>query len=73
MYGFAQHLFSKTNDDEYTSPLEETYDKLGTKRHKVVDENVYSHTVDTVYDSTSHVRRQDKVESPYDHFSGNSN
>ncbi|CAG2249497.1 unnamed protein product [Mytilus edulis] len=57
-------------DDIYCQSEEGTYDVSGCNRHKVADGNIYSHTVDDVYDSTTHKRNDDEQEDKYDHFIG---
>ncbi|CAC5389543.1 unnamed protein product [Mytilus coruscus] len=62
---------SKTEqDDIYCQSEEGTYDISGYNRHKEADGNIYSHTVDDVYDSTTHKRNDDDQEDKYDHFIG---
>ncbi|XP_052068054.1 uncharacterized protein LOC127707514 [Mytilus californianus] len=61
----------KTEQDNiYCQSEEGTYDISGCNRHKEADGNIYSHTVDDVYDSTTHKRSVDDQEDKYDHFIG---
>ncbi|XP_052069169.1 MAM and LDL-receptor class A domain-containing protein 1-like [Mytilus californianus] len=66
-----QQLKTK-HDDIYCSSEEGTYDISGCNRHKEADGNIYSHTVDDVYDSTTHKlkRNDDDQEDKYYHFVG---
>lgn len=57
-------------DDIYCQSEEGTYDVSGCNRHKEADGNMYSHTVDDVYDSSTHKRNDDEQEDKYDHFIG---
>ncbi|CAG2242743.1 unnamed protein product [Mytilus edulis] len=56
--------------DIYCQSEEGTYDVSGCNRHKKADGNIYSHTVDDVYDSTTHKRNDEEQEDKYDHFIG---
>ncbi|CAC5389538.1 unnamed protein product [Mytilus coruscus] len=61
----------KTEHDAiYCQSEEGTYDISGCNRHKEADGNIYSHTVDVVYDSTTLKRNDDDQEDKYDHFIG---
>ncbi|CAC5384131.1 unnamed protein product [Mytilus coruscus] len=61
----------KTEHDAiYCQSEEGTYDISGCNRHKEADGNIYSHTVDDVYDSTIRNRNDDDQEDKYDHFIG---
>ncbi|CAC5389521.1 unnamed protein product [Mytilus coruscus] len=65
-----KHHMKTENNDVYCSSEEGTYDFAGSNRHKEADGNIYSHTVDDVYDSTTHKRNDDDQEDKYDHFIG---
>ncbi|CAC5384127.1 unnamed protein product [Mytilus coruscus] len=64
------HHMKTEHNDVYCLSEEGTYDFAGSDRHKEADGNIYSHTVDDVYDSTTHKRNDDDIEDKYDHFIG---
>ncbi|XP_071130381.1 uncharacterized protein [Mytilus edulis] len=57
-------------DDTYGLSEEGVYDSSRDNRHKKSTNNIYSHTVDTVYDSTSCYRSDSENQDTYDHFNG---
>lgn len=62
------HQLKDENNDVYCSTEEGTYNFVGSDCHKEADGTIYSHTVDDVYDSTTHNRKDDDQEDKYDHF-----
>lgn len=58
------------DDDQYALSEEAVYDHSGSNRHKEFKDNIYNHAVDTVYDSGSHKRQNEKGGDTYDHFTG---
>ncbi|XP_071130569.1 uncharacterized protein [Mytilus edulis] len=64
------HQLKDENNDVYCSTEEGTYNFAGSDCHKEAEQNIYSHTVDDVYDSTTHKRKDDDQEDKYDHFIG---
>ncbi|VDI23995.1 Hypothetical predicted protein, partial [Mytilus galloprovincialis] len=64
------HQLKDENNDVYCSTEEGTYNFPGSDCHKEAEGNIYSHTVDDVYDSTTHKRKDDDQEDKYDHFIG---
>lgn len=64
--------FNITNrtDDTYCLSEEGVYDSSRVNRHKESTNHIYSHTVDTVYDSTSRYRSDSENPDTYDHFTG---
>ncbi|CAC5410564.1 unnamed protein product [Mytilus coruscus] len=61
---------SKDTESPYALSEEGVYDKTNERRHVVKDTDVYSRTVDTVYDSSEQHMRQDRKEETYDHVFG---
>ncbi|XP_063397351.1 uncharacterized protein LOC134681630 [Mytilus trossulus] len=61
---------SKDAQSLYAMSEEGVYDKANEKRHVVNDTAVYSHAVDTMYDSTDRHNRQERKEGTYDHVFG---
>ncbi|XP_063446930.1 uncharacterized protein LOC134726455 [Mytilus trossulus] len=57
-------------DDTHGLSDEGVYDSSRDNRHKESTNNIYSHTVDTVYDSTSRYRSDSENPDTYDHFTG---
>ncbi|VDI84001.1 Hypothetical predicted protein, partial [Mytilus galloprovincialis] len=56
------------DEDQYAITEEGVYDHSGNNRHKESEFNIYSHAVDTTYDSGSHKRIDEGREDAYDHF-----
>ncbi|CAC5411623.1 unnamed protein product [Mytilus coruscus] len=65
-----KQILKTEQDDMYCQSEEGNYDISGCNRHKQTDGNIYSHTVDDVYDSTIRKRNDDDQEDKYDHFIG---
>ncbi|CAC5389522.1 unnamed protein product [Mytilus coruscus] len=65
-----KHHMKTEHGDDNRSSEEGTYDLAGSNRHKEADGNIYSHTDDNVYDSTTYKRNNDNQEDKYDHFIG---
>ena len=61
---------SGENLEHYVTTEDGTYDSTGVIRHKETDSNVYSHSVDNVYDSASHTVKSNESFDTYDHFIG---
>ncbi|CAC5358897.1 unnamed protein product [Mytilus coruscus] len=61
---------SKDTESPYALSEEGVYDKTNERRHVVKDTDIYSRTVDTVYDSSEQHMRQDRKEETYDHVFG---
>ncbi|CAC5410565.1 unnamed protein product [Mytilus coruscus] len=61
---------SKDPESPYTLSEEGVYDKTNERRHVVNDTDMYSRTVDTVYDSAEQHMKQDRKEETYDHVFG---
>ncbi|XP_052070958.1 uncharacterized protein LOC127709444 [Mytilus californianus] len=61
---------SKDTQSPYVLSEEGVYDKTNEQRHVVNNSNVYSHAVDTMYDSAKQNTRQDGKEETYDHVFG---
>ncbi|CAC5398275.1 unnamed protein product [Mytilus coruscus] len=61
---------SKDTESPYALSEEGVYDKTNERRHVVKDTDVYSRTVDTVYDSSEQHMRQERKEETYDHVFG---
>jgi hypothetical protein len=59
------------SNDTYIIPEDGTYDHSHNTRHAETESNLYSHTIDDVYDVTRQDRRPDGKEDTYDHFFGN--
>ena len=59
--------------DLYVTPEDGTYDSSSNIRYKDTDNSIYSHTVDSVYDTASHEIMADGNEDTYDHFFGKNN
>ncbi|XP_063446704.1 uncharacterized protein LOC134726233 [Mytilus trossulus] len=57
-------------DSPYALSVEGVYDKTNERRHVVNDTDVYSRTVDTVYDSAEQQTRPNRKEETYDHVFG---
>ncbi|CAC5403053.1 unnamed protein product [Mytilus coruscus] len=58
------------DEDQYALSEEGVYDRSGSNRHKELEDNIYNHAVDTIYDSGSHKRKNEGMEDTYDHFFG---
>lgn len=58
------------SNDTYIIPEDGTYDHTHNTRHAEPESNLYSHTIDDVYDVTRQDRRPDGKEDTYDHFFG---
>ncbi|CAC5399335.1 unnamed protein product [Mytilus coruscus] len=73
-YGFVKPVRDTRNkigdDDQYAISDEGVYDYSGSNRQKELENNIYNHAVDTIYDSGSHKRRNEGREDTYDHFFG---
>ncbi|XP_076073393.1 uncharacterized protein LOC143044999 [Mytilus galloprovincialis] len=61
---------SKDTESPYALSEEGVYDKTDDRRHVVNDTDMYSRTVDTVYDSAEQHIKEDRKEETYDHFFG---
>ncbi|CAG2192316.1 unnamed protein product [Mytilus edulis] len=61
---------SKDTESPYALSEEGVYDKTNDRRHVVNDTDMYSRTVDTVYDSAEQHMKEDRKEETYDHFFG---
>jgi len=57
-----------TEQDTYILSEDGTYDSCNNVHHTGDDNNLYSHTIDSVYDTASHERKFDDKEDTYDHF-----
>ncbi|CAG2242737.1 unnamed protein product [Mytilus edulis] len=72
-YEFAKPVRDTENkiieDDQYAIS-DGVYDHSGNNCHKESENNIYNHTVDTIYDSGSHKRNEEEKEDTYDHFFG---
>lgn len=64
------HRTITEHNDVYCSSEEGTYNFAGSNCHKEAEGNIYSHTIDDVYDSTTHKKNDDDQEDKYDHFIG---
>lgn len=72
-YEFAKpvrHTEKDNGDEDQYAVSDGVYDHSGNNRHKELEDNIYNHAVDTVYDSGSHMRNNDWREDTYDHFHG---
>lgn len=58
------------NASPYEMTTEGTYDSAGISLHAVNGNAIYNHTVDDVYDASSHTRKAGEREDTYDHFLG---
>ncbi|CAC5389531.1 unnamed protein product [Mytilus coruscus] len=58
------------DEDQYDISEEGVYDHSGSNRHKELEDNIYNHAIDTIYDSGSHKRKHEGREDTYDHFFG---
>ncbi|CAC5355484.1 unnamed protein product [Mytilus coruscus] len=58
------------DEDQYALSEEGIYDHSGSNRHKELEDTIYNHAVDTIYDSGSHKRNDEGREDTYDHFFG---
>ena len=61
----GKHL---TEQDTYILSEDGTYDSCNNVDHTGDDNNLYSHTIDSVYDTARHERKFDDKEDTYDHF-----
>ncbi|VDI76408.1 Hypothetical predicted protein [Mytilus galloprovincialis] len=61
---------SKDTESPYALSEEGVYDKTDDRRHVVNDTDMYSRTVDTVYDSAEQHIKEERKEETYDHFFG---
>ncbi|XP_063440862.1 uncharacterized protein LOC134721653 isoform X2 [Mytilus trossulus] len=61
---------SKDIESPYALSEEGVYDKTDDRRHIVNDTDMYSRTVDTVYDSAEQHIKEERKEETYDHFFG---
>ncbi|CAG2219305.1 unnamed protein product [Mytilus edulis] len=59
---------SKDTESPYALSEEGVYDKTNDRRHVVNDTDMYSRTVDTVYDSAEQHLKEERKEETYDHF-----
>ena len=59
------------SNDTYIIPEDGTYDHSHNTRHAETESNLYTHTIDDMYDVTRQHRRPDGKEDTYDHFFGN--
>ncbi|CAG2239354.1 unnamed protein product [Mytilus edulis] len=50
---------SSGDADQYALSMRGVYDHLGINRHKELEVNIYNHTVDNIYDSGSHRRKEE--------------
>ncbi|CAC5393954.1 unnamed protein product [Mytilus coruscus] len=73
-YEFANPIKDTENkicdEDQYAISDEGDYDHSGSNRHKVSEDNIYNHAVDTIYDSGGHKRNEEGREDTYDYFFG---
>ncbi|XP_052069284.1 uncharacterized protein LOC127708456 [Mytilus californianus] len=73
-YEFAKPVMNaetKIGDEvQYALSEEGVYDHSGSNRHKQLEDNIYNHAVDTIYDSGSHKKNDEGREDTYDHFFG---
>ncbi|CAC5411625.1 unnamed protein product [Mytilus coruscus] len=58
------------DEDQYALSEDGVYDHSGNNRHKELENNIYNHAVDTIYDSGCHKRNDEGREDTYDHFFG---
>ncbi|XP_063446707.1 uncharacterized protein LOC134726235 [Mytilus trossulus] len=65
-----KHNASEDTQSPYFLSEKELYDHTNERRHVVTNTDVYSHAVDTVYDSSEQHTRQDRREEIYDHVFG---
>lgn len=56
--------------NQYETRTEGTYDTAGTSLYKDNTNTIYNHTVDDVYDTSSHKREGGEGEDTYDHVPG---
>ncbi|CAC5389524.1 unnamed protein product [Mytilus coruscus] len=72
-YELAKPVSDKYTDAEYdryaVSP-EGTYDFSGSNRRNELEDNIYNHAVDDVYDSGSYMRTNEGKDDTYDYFFG---
>ncbi|CAG2219303.1 unnamed protein product [Mytilus edulis] len=68
--GIRQHDASEDTQSPYSLSEKGVYDHTNERRHVVTNTDVYSHAVDTVYDSSEQHTRQDQREEIYDHVFG---
>lgn len=61
---------NRQNASPYEMTTEGTYDSAGISLHAVNGDSIYNHTVDDVYDESSHIRKVGEREDTYDHFLG---
>jgi hypothetical protein len=76
VYEFAKPINAINNgdldndgkQDTYILSEDGTYDSCNNVDHTGDDNNLYSHTIDSVYDTARHERKSDDKEDTYDHF-----
>ncbi|CAC5426847.1 unnamed protein product [Mytilus coruscus] len=61
---------NKQKASPYEITTEGTYDSAGINMHTDNANTIYNHTVDDVYDASSHERKGGEREDTYDHFLG---
>lgn len=57
-----------TEEDTYIISEDGTYDSCNNVHHTGDDSNLYSHAIDSVYDTVIYKRKFDDKEDTYDHF-----